>query len=426
MSSGVGAAVPRGPERRRGVSFAAFLVTLGVLLLLLLLALEFVNRWTRIPAPAPAAPAVRTALDLAFRALTKDAGTAASGRLSPGEAFRPVLDNAPAGARFAGRAELSTEVRPGTDALGLRGILRSPPVAFGAAADAAGRIVPAPDGSSEIQSQPSRVRLRLRVAASSGDRDPEAAVALLRARLAFRGRKTFFVLGDAGNSYAVGEITRSVDRTANAPGGCAPPPDGCHVELTLDFTGEDAIRLDPHGSADAAREVGPVSWGGLFDEIVYFVARGSPGRPPDYFVVNDPASLAYPRPYLAAAENIGSGRWEVTRVADDIENLQLSWQIGSGRETEWRADRPGAPLYVSGALTPGSRLLAVRIAAVAKGTSRLAGRAPAGGPSGDILPFDAPRPGGDFAPIGWSGKPYAFVGFERETRYLLVPFPKAP
>jgi hypothetical protein len=431
MSSGDGAAASRGAEGRRGVSFAAFLVTLGVLLLLLVLALQFVNRWTRIPAPAPAGPAVRTALDLALRALSKDAGAAASGRLSPREAFLPVLDNAPAGARFEGRAELSTEVRPGTDALGLRGILRSPSVALGASPGAAGRLVPAPDGADEIRSQPSRARLRLRLArapeapGSAGAPDAEEAAALLRSRLAARGRKTFFVLGDAVNRYAVSAVAGSVDRTAKAPLGCAPPPDGCHLELTLDFTDTDAVRLAPGGAADAALGLGPVTWGGLFDDVVYFVARGPLGRPPDYFVVSDPASLTYPRPYLAAAENIGGGRWEVTRVADDVENLHVAWQVGSPGEAEWRADRPGAPLYAPDRPGQGARLLAVRIAAVAKGTERLAVRSSAE-LSGDILPFDAPRPRGDAAPIGWSGKPYASVGFERETRYLAVPFAKAP
>jgi hypothetical protein len=412
-----GAEAPPGAAWHRGVSFPAFLVTLGVLLLLLFVALEFVNRWTRIPAPAPAGPAVRTALDLAVRALTKDAGAAASasGRLPPREAFRPALENAAPGQRFAGRFELATEVRPGTDALELRGILRSSRFPLG----------PAPGARDEIQSQPVRVRLRLRAggpsSAPSGEVDPTAALSLLRARLAERGRKSFFVVGDAANRFGVGRIAGSLDRTASAPGGCAPPPDGCHVELTLDFADEDAVRLDPRGSAEALREIGPLAWGGLFDEVVYFVARGPLGRPPDYFIVNDPASLAYPRPYIAAAENIGGGRWEVTRVADDIENLQVAWRIGTGADAEWRADRPEARPFSPEGLAPDVRLLAVRIAFVAKGTERRPGAMPTDLPE-DVLPFDAPRPRGDLAPIGWAANPRASIGFERETRYVSIPF----
>lgn len=416
MRAGTGAANPPGAGwLRRGVSFPAFLVTLAVLLLLLFVALEFVNRWTRIPAPAPAGPAVRTALDLAVRALTNDASAAASGRLPPREAFRPALENAAAGRRFAGRFELTTEVRPGTDALELRGILRSSPFP----------LLPAVDAHNQIQSQPSRVRLRLHAggaaSAPSGEGNGAASLALLRARLAERGRKSFFVVGDAVNRFGVGRIAGSLDRTASAPEGCAPPPDGCHVELTLDFADEDAVRLDPRGSAGVLREIGPLAWGGLFDEVVYFVARGPLGRPPEYFVVNDPASLAYPRPYLAAAESIGGGRWEVTRVADDIENLQVAWKIGTGTDAEWRADRPEARPFSPDGLALHTRLLAVRIAVVAKGTERRPGATPSDPPE-DVLPFDAPRPRGDLAPIGWAANPRASVGFERETRTLSIPF----
>lgn len=414
-----GAEAPLGTGRRRGVSFPAFLVTLGVLLLLLFVALEFVNRWTRIPAPMPPGPAVKTALDLAVRALTKDAGAAASGRLLPREAFRPALENAAPGERFAGRFELVTEVRPGTDALEVRGILRSSPLPLG----------PASGAHDEIQSRPSQVRLRLLAGdpsrAPSGEVEPAASLSLLRARLADRGRKSFFAAGDAANRFGVGRIAGSLDRTPSAPGGCAPPPDGCHFELTLDFADEDAVRLDPRGSAGVLREIGPLVWGGLFDDVVFFIARGPLGRPPDYFVVNDPASLAYPRPYLAAAENIGGGRWEVARVADDIENLQVAWRIGTGTESEWRADSPGARPFSRDGLAPESRLLALRIAVVAKGTERRPGGARLDLPE-DILPFDAPRPHGDLAPLGWAPGPRASVGFERETRTLSIPFEKSP
>ncbi len=415
MRAGDGAAGLPGEGKRRGVSFPAFLATLAVLLLLLFVALEFVNRWTRIPARAPAGPAVRTALDLAVRALTKDAGAAASGRLPAREAFRPALENAPTGQRFRGRSELSTEVRPGTDALELRGILRSSPFPLG-------RISRERD---EIQSQPARVRLRLRAGGGAsvppGEIDPTASIALLRARLAERGRTSFFVVGDAVNRFGVGRIAGSLDRTSSAPEGCAPPPDGCYFELTLDFTDENATRLDPRGSAGDLREIGPLAWGGLFDDVVYFVARGPLGRPPDYFVVNDPASLAHPRPYLAAAENIGGGRWEVTRVADDIENLQVAWRIAAGADAEWYGERPGSRPFPPDGLTRSERLLAVRIAVVAKGRERRPGGTPSDLPE-EIFPFDAPRQRGDLAPIGWTGNPRSSVGFERETRTLSIPF----
>ncbi|HUM02342.1 MAG TPA: hypothetical protein VL084_08650 [Thermoanaerobaculia bacterium] len=413
MDGDVGAGI-RGGGERRGVSLPAFLATLVVLLLFLLVALEFVNRWTRIPAPEAPSPALRMTLDLAVRTLTRDLGAAASGRLPAIEAIRPVTDNTPAWRAFTGTVGQTTEIRGGTDQIGLRGILRTSPLLLEPSERTTGR--PAATRVKVYEGAPGGSRGR-----GGGESGFAEAAAILRSRSLAGARKRFFVAGDPAGGYAVARLVAFADRTAASKEGCPPAPDGCHLELTLDFTDPDAVRMNPREAAEASRGLGPLSWGGLFDDIVYFVARGPKGRPPDYFVVNDPLSLAYPRPFLAVAENVGGDRWDVARVADEIENLQAAWAVGRhGEPEEWRADRPEArPLLPSELSVPGLELRAVRIALVAKGTERTYTGNPAEALE-PFLPFNAPRGDVSLAPLGWTPSPRTRVGFSRETRYLLV------
>lgn len=435
MGAGVRAAAQGTGDGRRGVSAVGFLVTLAVLLLFLLVVLEFVNRWTRIAAPAPPGPAVRISLDLAVRTLSRDLGRAASGPFPAIAAIRPVSNNTPPGHSFVGLVGQVTEIRPGTDEIGLRGILRTPPLPLEPSDRATGQPFPLPAGD-PLAGMPTGSPLsRLKIYASGRDGSKDGSKsesglsqveALLKSRPLSGTRKRFFVVGREAGRYAVGRVVSFRDRTASSPEGCTRPPDGCHIELTFDFSDPDAVRLSPREAPDAVQRVGPVAWGGLFDDMVYFVAMGPKGRPPDYFMVNDPPSLAYPRPYLAVAENVGSDRWEVVRIADDVENLQAAYAISAGHAEEWRADRPGArPLLPAETSEPGVELRAVRIAVVAKGTERHAAKTPADIPE-EILPFDAPRPDRFFSPIGWAGSLRSRVDFDRETRFLSIRLGRAP
>ncbi|HQR67440.1 MAG TPA: hypothetical protein PLB02_08610, partial [Thermoanaerobaculia bacterium] len=285
MEGGVRAGT-RGAGGRRGVSLPAFLVTLAVLLVFLVVALEFVNRWTRIPAPPAPAPATRMALDLAVRTLTRDLGAAASGRLPAVEAIRPVRNNTPSGAAFTGPVGQTTEVRAGTDQIGLKGVLRTPPLLLETADRATGALFSSPGKASpgEFQARPAAARLKLYAGGGAGGTKPgdpgvDGVAALLRARNQAGGRKKFFVAGDGSGGWAVGRIASVIDRTASSAEGCAPAPDGCHLELTLDLTDADAVRLNAREDAEARSRLGPLSWGGLFDELVFFVARGPKGGP---------------------------------------------------------------------------------------------------------------------------------------------------
>jgi hypothetical protein len=431
MGAGLHGAAGERSDGRSGVSVAGFLVTLAVLVLLLFVVLEFVNRWTRIPAPAPAGPAIRTALDVAVRTLSRDLGTAASGPLLPIEAIRTVSDNTPPGHVFNGTAGQVTEIRSGTDQIGLRGILRSPPLALEPTDRVTGRPFPlrADEAVDRSNAPPALCQIKVYASGRAGTKGGRAAgpalsqvAGLLKARPLSTKRKRFFVTGGDPGRFAVARIASVHDRTASAGEGCAPPPDGCHLELILDFADPDAVRLNFRGDPNAVRELGPLSWGGLLDDLVYFVAQGPKGRPPDYFAVNDPLSLAYPRPFLAVGENVGGGRWEVSRVADDVENLQAAYAIAANGAEVWRADRPGAdPIRPADLMKAGAELLAVRLAIVAKGTERRPARLSAE-IAEEILPFNAPRPDRFFAPLGWTGSVRNRVDFDRETRFISVRF----
>src|ERR1035441_5534964 len=73
------------------------------------------------------------------------------------------------------------------------------------------------------------------------------------------------------------------------------------LDLVLDFTDREAIGLNPRGEANAALALGELVSGGLLDDLVWFVAQGAEGRPPDYVVTSDPDSMRFPHPYLAVA-----------------------------------------------------------------------------------------------------------------------------
>ncbi len=426
MGATVGGGGPGRGSGPPGVSLVGFLVTLAVLLLFLFVILDFANRWTRIPAPAPAPPGLKTALDNAARSLSRDLETAASGRLPPEQSIRPVGDNTPPDQAYLDfRGEMFV-VRPGTDRLGLRGILRSPLLVLEPADRATGRPFwggPGAGPAGTVPASPSAARLKIYArgpVAGRADAGLAAVLVRLRALPPDGTRKRFFIAGADGGAWAVARLLSFADRTAGSADGCPAPPDGCHLGVVLDFTDGDAARMNPEGDRDAWRKLGALSWGGLLDDVVYFVARGARGAPPDYFSVNDPPSVAYPHPFLALAESAGSDRWDIVKVADDIENLQVAWAVARPSGDEWRADRPGAaPLALADLLGGGLRLGAIRIAVVAKSAQRRL--APQGTEiPEDALPFNAPPPSREIAPVGWALNRRDQVVFDRETRFIMV------
>ena len=397
----------------RGFSLPALLLTLLACLGAVAAVLILVDRTTKIPPPTAPAPVLKRTLDAAARVLTRDIEAAFRGLLPPGVAIRAQSDNLVESRLFTDIFGEPTVVRPGTDILGLRGVLRTPVLSL-SALDPAG-----------ILGRPAAAIVRIPGLSGSGNEAIAATAARLRARALTGPAKRFFLVKDAAGSWAVARVT-AFDSPAPAACGAAAAPEGCFLELTLDFTDADAVAGNEERSPVAIRRLGPLASGGLYDEIALFVARGPAGRPPDFFAMNDPPSMANPRPYLAAAEAAGSGKWEVIRVADGVENLQVAFgYLGADGAETWVGDRPGLPLPGAGDETgaPGRpNLTAVRCALVAIGPRRP--REAADDPAA-ALPFNAPPPAPGLSPIGWSAVPRQRVAISRESRVVEVRFPSA-
>ncbi len=390
-----------GPARRRsaGFSLTELLLTLLVLGLAAWLVLRLVDRRTRLTVPDEPGSGPDAAADAALKAVGRDVRLAGTGGLSADEAFRAVADNTrgnpdPKAFRTADGAWVVP--RPGTDQLGLRGVIRSPlvPIEPGAASGAL------------VSERPAAFALR--VAAPSG-------AAAVKTRLAEDppGARPLFLLEDGAGHWALGRVVSAQD----APGGAG-------LDLVLDFTDEDARARGPRGDPGAAARLGAVRAGGVFDDLVWFVARGAAGTPPDFDPRVDPPSLEFPHPYLACAQSVGAGLVAVRRAVEEVEDLQVAYGLaGPLGEVSWRAAVPGSTPPSPAELVDASGkplLSALRLAAVAKSPQRLLRSA--GAPPPDVLRLlNAPEPGA-FAgagPIGW--RPGRAVDFDREARESVVP-----
>ncbi|HTS01285.1 MAG TPA: prepilin-type N-terminal cleavage/methylation domain-containing protein, partial [Thermoanaerobaculia bacterium] len=305
-----------GPARRRSIGFsslrsgfslAELVVTLLVLGLAAWLVLRLVDRRTRIRSELSAPSGPEGALDAAFRMLLKDVRAAASGGLPVDEAIRPLADNLPpadARNRYRTVAGGVVAVRPGTDQLGLRGVLRTPVVRLEPGLRADGAAAPA-----GTLPRPDSVPVRA---------SPSPGLGAVRARVAelSRSGKAFFLVRDDASRWAVARVV------SVAPG----LPEG-PMDVVLDFTDPDARERDPGGSPDAVARLGGLVSGGVLDDLVWFVALGAEGQPPDFERGTDPESLHYPHPYLALGVAAGGGRWDVHEAGGDIEDLQVAWGL---------------------------------------------------------------------------------------------------
>jgi hypothetical protein len=395
-----------GPARRRsaGFSLAELLLTLLVLGLVAWAVLRLVDRRTRVAVPEAPVSGVGAVLDASLRALVKDVRASGTGGLAAGEAFRPVEDNTTSAGRYLYRTPIGGVVvaRNGTDQLGLRGVIRTSLIAL-EALDAV---------SGEALSE--RVRARPEAAAVRLPAGKDLAAVRMRLREAAAPRKTFFLLRDVAGHWAVARVTSAPDGPAGSP-----------LDLVLDFTDSDARALNRGGDAGAVGRLGDISAGGVFDDLVWFVAQGEEGRPPDYVMTSDPPTLAFPHPYLAVAQGVGGDRWEVRGAGEDVEDLQIAWGFpGASGALQWRGDVPDSSAPLAGELADAfgrPRLRALKVALVAKSPHRFLRSAGAPAPEVPRL-FNAAAPGKipGAAPVGWDAVPQRRVGFDRESREVVV------
>lgn len=388
-----------------GLSLSEAILTLLVLVFLTLGFLRLFSKSTTVPfAGNPSGASL--SIEAALSSLARDIQNASGGPfLRP---VVPVADAVPAGYSLPLAGGRQVQVRPGTDVIGIRGILRHPvlvldPFDRDTGDPFSARATDGPSG--RLQAEPEKFRLRFNVYPlrlnsvrnwisgpggsgltwrASGNRNEsfESTVKTLQSRR--EGREVFFAVSDEEGRTVAGKVIsldaaplkRDCDCRAPVPfpGECPPGRRGCFLEVTLDTTSQEARRLDDGDPDSGPHRLGLLASGGVAEEILYFIAKGEASDPD----------------FLASARHVGDG-YEMSRVADDIEDLQVAYGLadeagsfaplvtlvaspvvgvpGKGGD-QWWPNCPGEPLPSVEALrTPseGSRLRMVRVTVSARG-----------------------------------------------------------
>lgn len=396
-------------------------LTLLLLSVVVVVAVRLIDLRTKLLGVEKDDPGPGGVLAGAARSVSRDVEAASHGGAAPEDRVRPVADDtgraeAKGVDRYADAAGQAVLVRPGTDQLGLRGVIRSPLLAARPPSGAG-----APPFGERVRRDPSAVDLRCEAPAS--DRKGAAALDAVLERLGAptARQKRFFLVADAAGRYAVARLS-GFNLSKDPPRA---------LDVRLDFTDSEAASLNLHGALDAPGSLGEPAAGGLLDDLVWFVARGAPGRPPDYIASGDPPSMRFPHPYFAVAERAGGERWEITRVGEDVEDFQVAWGLsGAGRSLVWRGEKASSPVPEARDLTAADgapALRALRLAWTAKSEHRYA-RADGPRPAAEFLPlFNAPAPGSlaGAEPVGWDADESRRVPFERANREIEVSIPAA-
>ena len=404
--------------RARGFSVRELALTLLLLAVVVVVAVRLIDLRTRLLVVEQDGPGLGGVLEAAVRAFSRDLEGAGRGGVIPGEAIRPVEDNTTARdfSRYRDAAGVPVAVRAGTDQIGLRGVIRSSLLALGPSRG--------PDGTSvadQIRRDASSVDLRASAPRQDGDHAEELPSVIERLGGGTPRGKRFFLVADSSGRYAVALVLKWSPSRISARA----------LDLVLDFTDREAIGLNPRGEANAALALGELVSGGLLDDLVWFVAQGAEGRPPDYVVTSDPDSMRFPHPYLAVARFAGDDRWEIARVGEDVEDFQVAWGLaGAGDALTWRGDTAGSPAPRAAELVdPAGRsvLRALKIALAAKSENRYV-RGDGPRPPADLPPLlNAPLAGSlpGVEPVGWDSVESRRILFERASREAQLS-PRAP
>ena len=385
-------------------------LTLTLLLLgvVIVVAVRLIDLRTKLLVVEKDVPGLEGVLEAAVRSVSRDLEGAFRGGVPLPEAVRPVEDNAGAEGVTSYRGAGGTiAVRTGTDQLRLRGVIRSPRLAVEDGAGVPDRIL-RNASSVAVRAGPPR-----------DDRDGAKSLQAVIEHLGAPapGVKRFFLVADSAGRYAVALVKKWN----------ASPGPGRTLEFLLDFSDPDALSLNKGGEAGAARALSEAVTGGILDDLVWLVAQGAEGHPPDYDASSDPPSMKSPHPYLAVAAFAGEGRWEVAHVGEDVEDLQVAWGLaGTGDALTWRGDVAGSPAPSANELADpaGKPLLAeLKFAMTAKAEHRYA-RGDGPQPPIDFVPLlNAPAPDAlrGAGPVGWSSDESRRIPFERATREVVIP-----
>jgi type II secretory pathway pseudopilin PulG len=315
---------PEGPvprvlpgSRPRGFTLIEGLVTLVIVMVLVIGLLTLLDSSNRLAKQETQVADAQGSGRSAIYEVTRLVRQARVGHLSPLSSVMPFVNNATNETITAGT--VTHTLRPGTDAIQLRGVLFGDSYFFntGDVVCAGGPCTG--EGSATVTVQ--------QVTATGFQNFAAGQLPTI----ASRTEPFFFVVSDTSSQplvvtvagvpatyaiprYYVGRVDANAAGTWYVHDGTATPQT---FRFTVDFT--DVTGRTMNASTAVADALERPFSGGVVDEIVLFVDRGP----------QDPAALGsgYAHPFLAQAIRRGDGSWEVQRLIDDVEDLQFAYGL---------------------------------------------------------------------------------------------------
>lgn len=321
------------PGRRatRGFTLVEGLVTLVIVTVLVVGLLTLLDSSNRLAKQETQVADAQGAGRSAIYEVTRLVRQARVGRLSPLSSVMPFVNNATDETITAGT--VTHTLRPGTDALQIRGVLFDDSFRLTSGLAGGPDVVCAGVSCTGLATVTIRQQVQLGIG-TGYENFPAGQLPAIAART----EPFYFTVSDtetpgpdkpdqwltvttAGGPaiysikrYYVGRVDANAAGTWYVYDGTAVPPT---FSFTIDFSDATAMAMNATNAANDELAT-PLS-GGVVDEIILFVDRGP----------QDPAALGggYTHPFLAQAIRRGDGSWDVQRLVDDVEDLQFAFGI---------------------------------------------------------------------------------------------------
>lgn len=304
---------------RRGFTLIEGLVTLLIVTAMMIGLLTLLDSSNRLAKQETQVSDAQGSGRSAIYEITRLIRQARTGSLSPANAVMPWVNNATTETITAG--SVTHRLRPGTDAIELRGVFFGETYYFGRTDVACGACTGASTATVTIQQLSSQGHANF----PAGGR-PELAGRTEPFYFVVTSSNTQLVTGTDSSGSGNYQIPLSyVGRVDADDTGSWFTYNGSATPATFTFTVDfgDAGAQELNASSDTTgglnEEGGFIYSGGVVDRLVLFVDRGP----------QDPAGLGggFTHPYLAQAVSLADGTWTVQRLIDDVEDLQFAYGV---------------------------------------------------------------------------------------------------
>mgnify|MGYP001044051040 FL=1 len=319
---------------RRGFTLIEGLVTLVLITIIIVGLLTLLDSSSRLAKQETQAADAQGGGRSAIYEVTRLIREARVGRISPLSAVMPFVNNANGTTHVVKEGSVDHVIRAGTDAIEVRGTLFGDLYRFDNKnpqdVQCAGGLLCGPSSTGRITIKQETLGEGL------GGRYQNFPVGG-RPELANRTRPFYFVVSSASVQAVTGTnasgsaaqeipayLVGRVDAGTSGWYTLTPASAGTPATFQFDVTFLDAGAQELNAANNAALELADPFAGGALDLLILFVDRGP----------QDPASQGggYTHPFLAQAVGRPNGAagttvWEVQRLVDDVEDLQLAYGI---------------------------------------------------------------------------------------------------